>query len=431
LVPERYGAACAPVKRSRTFADVNPVLALAVVLVAGLVVTRLPRIPHPTGLRLDLVASAGLPLVLLGILLGPVLHLLDGDVLRALAPATALGIAWIGAVFGASLGWRYVRRVPPALWLLAGVEAVAVLAVTALLGWELTRVVPALGPALSPTLPTVFALASIAVVTGPSAVAMTAQAVGIRRSVRQAFEIAAWLDTAAGALAFILVLTIYHPRQPAGGVTLGWISWLGLGIASGLLFGFLYLGLTHFLEDKEDLDLGLLGVMLFGGGVGYAADLSPFVICAVAAVVIVNRSTHRHAAIALLRSWEHPVSAILLILAGALLTVPTLWILVMAVLLVWARAVARWLAVRVARGPLGLSRVLPPDLGLAGVAQGTVAVALAMNFFILYGATVGGPVVTIALVGLGLNLLMAPAAMTRALKPAPLTAAPAAPEVSS
>ncbi|HEY6784488.1 MAG TPA: hypothetical protein VI159_06020, partial [Gemmatimonadales bacterium] len=224
---------------------------------------------------------------------------------------------------------------------------------------------------------------------------------------------------------------VYHPRQPAGGVTLGWISWLGLGIASGLLFGFLYLGLTHFLEDPEELDLGLLGVMLFGGGVGYAADLSPFVICAVAAVVIVNRSPHRHAAITLLRSWEHPVSAILLILAGALLTVPTLWILVMAVLLVWARAVARWLAVRVARGPLGLSRVLPPDLGLAGVAQGAVAVALAMNFFILYGATVGGPVVTIALVGLGLNLLMAPAAMTRALKPAPLTAAPTAPEVSS
>lgn len=430
-MPERYGAACAPVKRSRTFADVNPVLALAVVLAAGLVVTRLPHIPHPTGLRLDLVASAGLPLVLLGILLGPVLHLLDGDVLRALAPATALGIAWIGGVFGASLGWRYVRKVPPALWLLAGVEALAVLAVTALLGWELTRVIPALGPALSPTLPTVFALASIAVVTGPSAVAMTAHAVGIRRSVRQAFEIAAWLDTAAGALAFVLVLTIYHPRQPAGGVTLGWISWLGLGIASGLLFGFLYLGLTHFLEDPEELDLGLLGVMLFGGGVGYAADLSPFVICAVAAVVIVNRSPHRHAAIALLRSWEHPVSAILLILAGALLTVPTLWILVMAVLLVWARAVARWLAVRAARGPLGLSRVLPPDLGLAGVAQGAVAVALAMNFFILYGATVGGPVVTIALVGLGLNLLMAPAAMTRALKPAPLTAAPTAPEVSS
>jgi hypothetical protein len=74
---------------------------------------------------------------------------------------------------------------------------------------------------------------------------------------------------------------------------------------------------------------------------------------------------------------------------------------------------------------------LPPDLGLAGVAQGAVAVALAMNFFILYGPSAGGPVVTVALVGLGLNLLMAPAAMTRALRPAPLTTPPAAPEVIS
>jgi hypothetical protein len=52
-----------------------------------------------------------------------------------------------------------------------------------------------------------------------------------------------------------------------------------------------------------------------------------------------------------------------------------------------------------------------------------------MNFFILYGSSAGGPVVTIALVGLGLNLLMAPAAMTRALRPAPLTTPPAPPEV--
>lgn len=410
----------------------NPVLALAVVLVAGLVVTRLPRIPHPAALRLDLVASAGLPLAILGILLGPVLHLLDGEVLRALAPATALGIAWIGAVFGASLAWRYVRKIPRALWLLAGAEALAVLAVTGLLGWELTRVLPRLGAALRPPLPTVSALASIAVVTGPAAVAMTAHAAGIRRSVRQAFEIAAWLDTAAGALAFTLVLTVYHPRQPAGGVTLGWVSWLGLAVASGLLFGFLYLGLTHFAKDPEERDLGLLGVILFGAGAGYAADLSPFVICAVAAVVIVNRSPHRHAAIRLLRAWEHPVCAILLILAGALLTFPTYWLLAAALLLVGARAASRWLAVRVARRPLGLSRVLPPDLGLAGVAQGAVAVALAMNFFILYGAPAGGPVVTVALVGLGLNLLLAPAAMTRALKPAPaLTTPPAAPEVTA
>jgi hypothetical protein len=410
---------------------VNPILALAVVLVAGLVVTRLPRIPRPTALRLDLVASAGLPLVVLGILLGPVLHLLDGDVLKALAPAAAFGIAWIGAAFGASLGWRYVRKIPRALWLLAGCEALAVLAVTGLLGWELTRLLPALGAALRPALPTVFALASIAVVTGPAAVAMTAHAVGIRRSVRQAFEIAAWLDTAAGAVAFILVLTIYHPREPAGGVTLGWISWLGLAVASGLLFGFLYLGLTHFAKRIEERDLALLGVILFGAGVGYAADLSPFVICGVAAVVIANRSPHRHAAIALLRAWEHPVSAILLIFAGALVTFPTFWLLPAALILVWGRAAARWLAVRVARVPLGLSRILPPDLGLAGVAQGGVAVALALNFFILYGAASGGPVVTIALIGLGVNLLMAPAAMSRALRPAPaLTTPPVASEVT-
>ena len=408
----------------------NPVLALAIVLSVGLAVTRLPRLPHPSALRLDLVVSAGLPLVLLGILLGPALHILDADGLRALAPSMALGIGWIGATFGASLAWRYVRRIPKPLWLLAVAEAVAVLLATGLIGWLLTRLIHPLGAAFRPALPTVFALAAIAVVTGPGAVAMTARAVGIRRSVRQAFEIAAWLDTAAGALAFTLVLTIYHPREPSGGLALGWISWLGLASVSGLLVGVLYLGLTHFTRDPEERDLGLVGVLLFGAGVGYAADLSPFVICAVAAAVIVNRSPHRRAALALLRAWEHPVTAILLILSGAVLTFPTPWLLVAAVVFAAARAASRWATVRYSRRPLHLDQ-LPPDLGLAGVAQGTVAVALAMNFFILYGPVAGGPVVTTALVGLGLNVLLAPSAMMRALRPPPLTTSPATPEVTA
>jgi hypothetical protein len=406
---------------------VNPVLALAVVAVAGLAVTRLPRLPAPSALHLDLARSAGLPLVLLGVLLGPALRILDGDVLRALAPVTALGVGWVGALVGSSLRWRYLRRIPRPLWLLALFEAAAVLLLTTVVGWLLARLIPALGSAWRPALPTALALAAIAVVTGPAAVAMTARAVGVRRAVARAFELAAWLDTAFGALAFTLALALYHPREPAGGLALGWIAWLALALASGALFGILFLGLTRRQRSAEDVGLSLLGVLLFGAGVGYAADLSPFLICGVSGAFIAHRSPHRRRALALLSAWEYPLTAVFFILAGAMLTWPTWWLAVAPLFLAVTRIAARWGAVRYGRALLHLEQP-PPHLGLAGVAQGTVVVALGMNFEILYGSTLGGAVMTTVLLGLGIATLAAPWCMTRAL--APLTAPPPSPEVT-
>jgi len=93
---------------------VNPVLALTLLLAAGLAATRLP-LPHlRRSLSLDLGVAAGAPFLLAGFVLGPALEVLDRATLHTLAPVAALGIGWIGAVFGAQLEWRLLRRIPPA-----------------------------------------------------------------------------------------------------------------------------------------------------------------------------------------------------------------------------------------------------------------------------------------------------------------------------
>ncbi|MGH7673062.1 MAG: hypothetical protein ACREMC_09180, partial [Gemmatimonadales bacterium] len=120
----------------------NPLLALALAAAAGIALTRLP-LPRPRRtLPLDLVLAAGAPLVLLGLLLGPGLGVLDRPTLRALAPVTALGIGWVGAVFGARLEWRLLRRIPRAVWRLAALQAAVVFALTALAAWLLMQRVP-------------------------------------------------------------------------------------------------------------------------------------------------------------------------------------------------------------------------------------------------------------------------------------------------
>src|SRR3989442_295469 len=139
--------------------------------------------------------------------------------------------------------------------------------------------------AWTPGLPALLTLAAVAIVSGP--------VTGARRSVARAASLAAALETALGALAMTLGLAIYHPHLPAGGVALGWFSWLALALGSGALVGMLFLSLTRLRPEPEHLAPALLAALLFGAGVGYAADLTPFVVCALAAVLIANLSPQR------------------------------------------------------------------------------------------------------------------------------------------
>ena len=372
----------------------NPVLALGLVAAAGIAVTRLPRVPVRRLPHADVLVAAGTPLLLLGLLLGPGIGMMDRPVLHALAPVTALAIGWIGAVFGSRFEWRYVRRIPPATWARVLLQSVVVLALVGGAAWLLTRARPELGLAWVPTIPAVLTLAAAAAVSGPGAA----------------------LDTAFGALAFTITLAIYHPNQPVPDAVFTWYEWLILAIGSGLLVGVMFLRLTRF-EPRRDLTLPLLGTVLFGAGVGYAADLSPFVVSAVAAALIVNASPLRRRVRAVLSAWEHAIYAVFLVIAGALLELPTFWILVAVPVLAGLPIAVRWAAVRFGLGPLQATRV-PPHVGVATVAQGGVALALGINFSMTFGGAAAGAVVTTIVLGMALAQLAAPPLRLRALRAA-------------
>ncbi len=89
----------------------------------------------------------------------------------------------------------------------------------------------------------------------------------------------------------------------------------------------------------------------------------------------------------------------------------------------------------VGRAALRLTE-FPPHVGLGTVAQGGAAMALGLNFFILYGGRgtgAGGAVLTTIVLGVALAQLVAQPLLALALKsgPTPLTPAPALPELSS
>src|SRR5437588_1936552 len=165
--------------RERSRVNVSPVLALAGLAAIGLLATRLPRPAWRRVPSLDLVLAAGGPLVCVGLVLGPGIGFVSASLLRALAPVTALALGSLGATLGAQFEWRYVRRIPRDVWLLAAWSAASGFAAVALAAALLARLVPALGMVWTPRLPVIVTLAAVAAASGPGAVTLVARTLGL------------------------------------------------------------------------------------------------------------------------------------------------------------------------------------------------------------------------------------------------------------
>ena len=396
----------------------HPLLALALVVVAGIGVTRLtrPAFRHPL---LDGILETGVPLVLLGALLGPGLGVFDGATLRVLAPIMAVGIGWVGASFGARLEWRMLRRVTPRTWLVGAALALPVLLTTGAAVWALGRSVRPLGDAWGAG-GGARAAGGIALVLG-GALTTAASWRGPKLGRRNAL-----LDTAFGTAAVALGVALYHPHLLLRSIALTVIASVGL---AGLFVG---LARRQGALSETGIGVTLSGVVVAGAGFSYATGLSPFVVCGLIAAVLVSFSPPavRLSAQKVLRRWEIPLYAAFLIIAGALLQRFSPWLLPAAVFLAVLRAAVRWVTVRFGLDQIdpiwrSLPFAAPREFAFPAMRQGAAAVALGAGFDLLRVDSAAGPGGAVLLTVL-LSVLAAEAVVVLT----PLTAAPRHAEVT-
>ena len=391
----------------------HPLFALALVLIAGIGVTRLtrPALHYPL---LDGIIATGVPFVLLGAVLGPGLGVLDAATLRILDPVTALGIGWVGASFGARLEWRMLRRISWRTWLVGAALAVPVLITTGATAWALARSVQPLGEAWGRPFPAVALILAGAATTAAS---WRGPKLGRRNAL---------LDTAFGTAVAAVGVAWYHPHLALRSIVLTVIASAGLG---GLFAGF-----VRWQNDRTDLGVGvaLTGVIVAGAGFTYATQLSPFVVCALIAALGVSLAPAgvRVSVQRALRRWVIPLYAAFLSIAGALLRRVTPWLLPAAILLAMLRAAVRWVTVRFGLDQMdpiwrSLPFPAPREFAFPVMRQGAAAVALAAGFDFVRGGSTGGSGGAVFLTVL-LSVLAAEALVVLT----PLTAAPQHAEVS-
>ncbi len=356
--------------------------ALALVLIS-LVGSRLAFRSRRASVAVRLFTSSGSHFVLAGFLLGPhAAGLVTRELIRELAPFVALGLGWIGLLFGL----QFDRRVLRAFGRGEHVAAVG----QAVIAWAtLAGGLGAAAALAAPADPGLLAAAAGAAAAGcaasPTGAAVVFGAARVRGPMSRLVSLGTSLDGAVGIVALALLYAVVHvPASPAR-VELGAARWLAVPLLTALLGGWLFLSLTREKPPADEIVLFLLGLALMLAGTSLAIGASPLFTAVLAGAFLANLSPLRRRVTASVARWEKPVHVLFLTLAGTMLSLRTWWVLVP-----WAGYVALRTAGKIAGGllarPLLRGRPASGLYGAALLSQGGVSIAIAVSALLVLGA---------------------------------------------
>ncbi len=364
----------------------NPIVTVLLLALIGLLGAELTfsRRQVPLGPRIFI--AIGGPFLFLGFVLGPhVARFISRDTVDLLNPLVALGLGWIGLLFGLQLDRDHLRQFPLRYLVLAWLQALIAFVIVFAIAFLLTDAwLPLSFPAV------LLAAAATASVTTPAAIALISNTYMSRGRVSRLLFYIASLDAGVGIVVLGLTHAAHRSAILGRGIGVGALEWFAFSTLLGVFFGILFLSLTRVRPRTQELMLLLIGLVLFAAGTAFYLSLSPLFICAVTGVVIGNLSPMRRRVYAALSQWEQPIYIMMLVVAGALLEFSSWWIIPLVVTYVAARIVGKW------TGGVVASRFRPQDVdiprrfGLALVPQGGVSLAMAISFVLIYVPTEPG-----------------------------------------
>jgi len=356
--------------------------ALALVLIS-LVGSRLAFRSRRGSVAVRLFTSSGSHFVLAGFLLGPhASGLVTPELIRELAPFVALGLGWIGLLFGLQFDRRVLRAFRRGEHVAAAGQAVIAWAVLAV---GLGAAAALAGRGDPGHLAAAAAAAAAGCVASPTGAAVVFGAARVRGPMSRLVSLGTSLDGAVGIVALALLYAAVHgPAIPAR-IELGPARWLAVPLLAALLGGWLFLSLTREKPPADEIVLFLLGLALLLAGTSLSIGVSPLFTAALAGAFLANLSPLRRRVMTSVATWEKPVHVLFLTLAGAMLSLRTWWILVPFGAYVALRTVGKLVGGLLAR-PLLRGRPASGLYGAALLSQGGVSIAIAVSALLVLGA---------------------------------------------
>ncbi|HSJ14947.1 MAG TPA: cation:proton antiporter [Longimicrobiales bacterium] len=348
----------------------------------------------PIGWRFFFVT--GTHFLIIGLLLGPyALELLTPAVLGQLYPLLALGLGWVGLLFGLQFDRHQLTLLTPRLVALAVLQATFAFLAFLAIGMALFASAGALHGGARAALA---AAAATACVSSPLGIAVVSNFLRERGRLTELLLLIASLDAVVGIVALQLAFAFYNPNVLYGaGVAAAPLTWLALALALGISFGIIFLWLTRPKPTREELTLFVLGIAMFLSGAALHLGLSTLFVGMVAGAVIANLSPLERRVFNVLQGWEKSIYVVLLVLMGAMIDLATWLIVPLAIGYTAVRLVAKLLGGWAAARLVARDARPPALIGLGLAAQGGMSLVLVLSVTLSFGALGGAQPAVITL----------------------------------
>lgn len=400
----------------------DPLLATLILILLALVGARFSFSTVHIAAGPRLLFRTGTHFIVIGFVLGPsVLGLVTREALEHLFPFFALGFGWVGFLFGMQLERDTMRAFAAHLHRFAAGQALLAFAFMTTIGFIGLLAIGRLGPV--ETLLVLLASAT-ACTSAPAGIAMVSSNFLVRGPVRKMLFFAASVDGIVGIILLQLIYSGYHPPDALLGLlgTLSALEWTVVAVAVGVLCGIIFVWLTRRRTEIEELVLFLMGMAAFAAGVALQLQLSPLFVSVVMGAVVANLVSDPRRVLRVMARWEKPSYVILLILAGALVQIPTPWIIPLALAYAIFRGGAKVAGASAMLRIETLPFPTPRFLGLGLIPQGGISLVMALSALLtFYGLEIGGVDVSqglfsVVVLGVVLSEAVGPALTTRTLR---------------
>ena len=373
----------------------------------------------PAGPRL--LFRTGTHFLFFGFLLGPhALGLLTVEAIEQLFPLMALGLGWVGFLFGMQLDREHLRQFRPSFYLFAFGQAALTFGIFALLAWLGFHLAGVRGEVVQLL---VLGAAAVASVTTPAGIALVSTTFMAKGEVRRLLFFVASVDAVVGIVALQAIYAFYHPADLLFG--LGHVAapgWIVAALGLGVILGILFLWMTRRKAGPEEMVLVLLGIAALGSGAALQLHLSPLFVSVVLGAVVANLSPKRQRVFGVLERWEKPVYLVFLLLAGAYLQFATPWVFALAVGYALIRGLGKVVGSAVVLRLVPLPFPTPNRVGYGLVPQGGIALAMAVSGMLSYaglelaGVDAAEALFAVLVLGVVLSELVGPFLTTRVLR---------------
>jgi len=382
-------------------------LSIVIIVVIAVVGSRLTFLNRRLPLGFRNIIFTGIEYIFLGVLLGQMgLNIIDFRSLHNLEPLLIFGLSLIGFLFGLQFEFRGLKNLPRFFFSISAVQAaVAFIIISPTLYFSFKALF---------TLPDeiilimAITLGSAACCTAQSALAIVKNNYIVEN--RRLFSLLRYIASIDGLFAlgfFTLAVGIFTTATGEKFSLIGSLKWLFLSLAIGILCSLLLIILSNTKFSRQEFGVFLIGIVLFTGGLAIKTGNSPLVIGFVCGIVYANLSQHRLRALAAIVHSERSIYIIMLIIIGAGWTPILGNVLIITCIYFVIRVIAKVMGTYAATRAFKSDFDVPAASGIGLLSEGGFAVAIIINFSLIY-PSLSDYLVTVIIVSMFVNEILSP-----------------------